>query len=213
MSETRWQKGRMYRTVDAEFAVIDRIEGDIIRGRLCEEPFDTGRYFSWEARTGKPLRSGSPGDALTDAEFDKSTGEHVKRAETWGELYGGRHEIDDQLLGLAGAPTPYALMSATGYVQLADILAAAFQQSATGKGRARHQRGETPWIEQPILTIARRRGVGFQLGQVEKKVDEADMMIERGEHDAAERELLGAIVYLAATVQLIRERRNVKKEG
>jgi hypothetical protein len=204
MSETRWQKGRMYRTVDAEFAVIDRIEGDIIRGRLCEEPFDTGRYFSWEARTGKPLRSGSPGDALTDAEFDKSTGEHIRRIDepTAGEL---GTPLDDLRDGLN--------VDTSGYVQLADILAAAFQQSATGKGRARHQRGETPWIEQPILTIARRRGVGFQLGQVEKKVDEADMMIERGEHDAAERELLGAIVYLAATVQLIRERRNVKKEG
>jgi hypothetical protein len=94
-------------------------------------------------------------------------------------------------------PSPYA--------SLQSILAEAYQQASQGKGRERHQRGDTPFLEQPIMTIGRVVGHGFQLGQVMKKTDEAAGMLDRGERQAARRELLGAIVYLAAAVLMIDE--------
>jgi hypothetical protein len=94
-------------------------------------------------------------------------------------------------------PSPYA--------SLQSILAEAYQQASQGKGRERHQRGDAPFDQQPIMTIGRVVGHGFQLGQVMKKTDEAAGMLDRGERQAARRELLGAIVYLAAAVLMIDE--------
>jgi hypothetical protein len=91
------------------------------------------------------------------------------------------------------------------YASLQTILAEAYQQASQGKGRERHQRGDTPFLEQPIMTIGRVVGHGFALGQVMKKTDEAAGMLDRGERQAARRELLGAIVYLAAAVLMIDE--------
>lgn len=90
------------------------------------------------------------------------------------------------------------------YHALAAILSEAHAQAATGKGSERHANGK-PFDRQPIVEIARRHGVGFQLGQVEKKTDEAHGMLKRVEADAAIRELLGAINYTAAAILLIRE--------
>lgn len=86
------------------------------------------------------------------------------------------------------------------YKTLHDVLKEAFDQAATGKGAVRHAKGE-PFEHQPILQIARRYGIGFLLGQAEKKMDEA----QRLETEAAVRDLLGAINYLAAAVILRRE--------
>jgi hypothetical protein len=82
-----------------------------------------------------------------------------------------------------------------GYEKLADVLARAYYQAAKGKGAERHSRGE-PFHEQVIIEGARRFGVGSLLFQSFKKSEES----QRLPKDAAIRELLGAIVYLAGAV-------------
>ena len=91
-----------------------------------------------------------------------------------------------------------------GYTDLFCILHRALDQAQQGKGHERHAAGRD-FIDQPIMSITRGRGFGFPFGQVEKKIDEADGMIQRGELKAAERELLGAINYIAAAVIRIHE--------
>lgn len=91
------------------------------------------------------------------------------------------------------------MKSVDGYERLADVLERAFDQAATGKGAERHADNK-PFHRQPMQQIADRRGVGFILGQSDKKSEEAQGMANRGQVDAAVRELLGAIVYLAGAV-------------
>jgi len=96
-------------------------------------------------------------------------------------------------------------MYAEGYELLANILTDAFEQASTGKGKERHGRG-LPWHEQAIFTLGRQYGPGGTGFQAAKKIGEAMGMIERGDFEAAEREILGTIVYAAATVALVREK-------
>ena len=91
------------------------------------------------------------------------------------------------------------MKNVSGYERLADVLERAFDQAATGKGAERHA-DDNPFHQQPMQTIGDRRGVGFILGQADKKSEEAQGMANRGQIDAAVRELLGAIVYLAGAV-------------
>lgn len=91
------------------------------------------------------------------------------------------------------------MMNVEGYERLADVLERAFDQAATGKGAERHA-DDKPFHQQPMQTIGDRRGVGFILGQADKKSEEAQGMANRGQVDAAVRELLGAINYLAGAV-------------
>lgn len=93
---------------------------------------------------------------------------------------------------------------ATMYQPLNDVLRAAYQQAASGKGRDRHANGK-PFLDQPIMEIGRMVGMGYQTGQAMKKAQEAGGMVQRGQHDAARAELLGAINYLAAAYILIGE--------
>ena len=76
-----------------------------------------------------------------------------------------------------------------GYVELYAVLMDALRQAETGKGADRHQLGGEAFEEQPICEITRRVGLGFPLGQVMKKCDEASRM-SSGD---AERELLGKV--------------------
>lgn len=87
------------------------------------------------------------------------------------------------------------------YLSLATVLQAAYDQAATGKGKERHANG-LPWTEQPIFQIAELSGVGFNVGQSIKKLQESIGMASRGEHEAAKREVLGAIVYAASVYVL-----------
>lgn len=91
------------------------------------------------------------------------------------------------------APAP------AGYECLADVLDAALMQAASGKGAERHAGGH-PFATQPMQEITRMVGIGFPLGQAMKKSQEAGTMASRGQADAARRELLGAINYLAGAV-------------
>lgn len=105
-----------------------------------------------------------------------------------------------------------AMISKTGgrrqsgdYAALRSVLDEAFLQSAEGKGNARHA-NDKPFGKQPILEIGRMVGPGFAAGQIMKKAQEAIGMAARGETEAAANELLGAIVYAASAVVLVREK-------
>lgn len=82
-----------------------------------------------------------------------------------------------------------------GYEKLGEVFLRAIEQSAYGKGKERHATGE-PFHEQPICLITRRVGMGYPLGQAEKKIEES----QRLDNDSAVFELIGAINYLAAAV-------------
>lgn len=81
------------------------------------------------------------------------------------------------------------------YRTLAVVLQMAYQQAASGKGAKRHGQ-DLPFTEQPLFRLMDLYGPGFALGQAGKKAQES----QRLEKDAAVRELLGAINYLAAVV-------------
>lgn len=90
-------------------------------------------------------------------------------------------------------------LHAAGYGKLGDVLHSAFHQAARGKGKDRHA-DEKPFHEQSMARITQRRGIGHPLGQADKKTEEAQRMLERGEDDKAVHELLGAIIYLAGAI-------------
>lgn len=102
-------------------------------------------------------------------------------------------ELRRTYYGSAISPTP------AGYEYLTDVLDRAFVQAAITKGAERHADNRA-FDDQPMQHIARRRGIGFILGQADKKSEEAQGMLSRGEREKAVHELLGAIVYLAGAV-------------
>lgn len=91
------------------------------------------------------------------------------------------------------------------YYALAGILNAAFDQASSGKGKERHANGR-PFDRQPIMEMGRMTGPSGPAFQAMKKTQEALGMVSRGDYAAAERELLGAIIYAAAAVLLVREK-------
>ena len=95
-----------------------------------------------------------------------------------------------------------------GYKDLGMVLHAALDQASAGKGKERHAQGDTPFNRQPIMEIGRMVGHGFNTGQAIKKAQEAMRM----EPEAAKRELLGAINYLAAAYLLIEEKQESEGE-
>jgi hypothetical protein len=97
-----------------------------------------------------------------------------------------------------------------GYDSLFTVLAKALHQAQDGKGAERHSNG-LPFDQQPIMVIGQLVGMGFQTGQAIKKAVEAQGMVKRGEFAAAEREILGAVNYLAAVAIEI-NRRATKEE-
>lgn len=88
-----------------------------------------------------------------------------------------------------------------GYDSLQFVLKQAYDQATIGKGKERHAGGR-PFDEQPIMTIPRTlngiAGLGGLAYQINKKTTEAVNMADRGYFEAAQREFLGAINYLAA---------------
>lgn len=93
-----------------------------------------------------------------------------------------------------------------GYEALARVLGLAYDQSAKGKGKERHANAR-PFLDQPIMTIGRMLGstADGEFYQVIKKAQEASNMVARGNTSGAKAELLGVIVYAAATYILIEE--------
>lgn len=93
-----------------------------------------------------------------------------------------------------------------GYEPLARILGLAYDQSAKGKGKERHANAK-PFLKQPIMEIGRMLGstADGEFYQVIKKAQEASNMVAKGNTSGAKAELLGVIVYAAATYLLIEE--------
>lgn len=87
-----------------------------------------------------------------------------------------------------------------GYLNLRRVLDLALEQASAGKGKERHAT-DNPFDQQPMMEIGRMVGHGFCLGQAIKKAQEASRM----QPDAAQRELLGAINYLAGAYLLLEE--------
>ena len=85
------------------------------------------------------------------------------------------------------------------YETLARILKMAYDQASAGKGKERHANGRK-FDDQPIMTIAKDHGLGYQTGQAEKKLKEAHTLLKLKGKEAAIRELLGVINYAAAAI-------------
>ncbi len=93
-----------------------------------------------------------------------------------------------------------------GYESLASVLSRALDQAQSGKGAERHGNG-LPFSEQPVMVEQRQQGgTGFTVGQARKKSLES-MGLQAQE--AAVKELLGAINYLAAAVLYLEESPNI----
>ena len=94
-------------------------------------------------------------------------------------------------------------MNTPGYESLAAVLQRAYDQAASGKGAERHACSR-PFTEQPMQSISDLLGshTGL-LYQAMKKIQES----ERMDIDAATRELLGAINYVAGAIIFIEARR------
>ena len=84
------------------------------------------------------------------------------------------------------------LIKQSCYKTIEDVLAAAVLQATKGKGQ-RHCGDATPFLEQPWVKLYRTHGLGFLLGQADKKYHEA---LSKPDTESFEREILGAIVYL-----------------
>lgn len=86
------------------------------------------------------------------------------------------------------------------YQVLAEILNEAYEQAATGKGAERHGQ-DLPFEVQPMQQISMLLGTDKGMAyQAIKKIQEAGRM----ERAAAERELLGAINYIAGMIVFYR---------
>lgn len=93
-------------------------------------------------------------------------------------------------------PIPIEVSTTNDYKSLSDVLERAYQQAAHGKGRERHAQDQ-PFDQQPMQTISQLVGSSDGLRyQAIKKIQEAGRM----DKDAAIRELLGAINYIAGTI-------------
>jgi hypothetical protein len=99
-----------------------------------------------------------------------------------------------------GADNWHNVIVKHGYFPLLSVLNDALNEAQNGKGAERHGNGLS-FTEQPALTITRAVGLGFPLGQAMKKIQECQRM----DTDAAKRELLGAINYLAAAILFLDE--------
>lgn len=96
-------------------------------------------------------------------------------------------------------PDAAVVLSSPGYESLAAILEEAFAQASAGKGKERHA-NDAPFDSQAMQYIIGAHGVGFALGQADKKMRESYNL----SHVAAVRELLGAIVYIAGAIIAMR---------
>jgi len=91
-----------------------------------------------------------------------------------------------------------------GYEKLREVLKRAGEQASLGKGKERHSETQgvfRPFHEQPICSIGRMVGTGYNIGQGMKKGHEARELPQERAVD----ELLGAINYFASAVILMEE--------
>ena len=91
------------------------------------------------------------------------------------------------------------------YQSLFSVLMEGLDQAQFGKGRNQHSAGED-FVEQEICETTRAVGLGFPLGQSRKKCRESLRILEQKGSEAAKKELLGAIVYIAAACIILDEK-------
>jgi len=77
------------------------------------------------------------------------------------------------------------------------IFTLALQQATNGKGSERHGKNVTDFTEQPWVSLAKVHGTGFLTGQAQKKIMEAVANKKEADYLWYEKEILGAINYLA----------------
>lgn len=102
-------------------------------------------------------------------------------------------------------------MADLGADEFKDVLLSAYEQVFDGKGNERHGNGN-PLYSQPWFSISNAVGNGFLTGQSIKKTMEAAQMAGTDGYSAQrfERELLGAIAYLAFAIM---HRRSLDRES
>lgn len=97
-----------------------------------------------------------------------------------------------------------------GERKVSEVIHQAILRCFSGKGKERHNiEGTVDFMDQPLMEISRRTGIGGPLYQVHKKAYEAHDMVRKGDSERARNELLDIIIYTAATVLLLDE----QKEG
>jgi hypothetical protein len=79
------------------------------------------------------------------------------------------------------------------------IFEQAVKQASEGKGSERHG-SKNDFLKQQWVTLAETHGVGFLTGQAQKKLTEAVTNKTADNFDWYERELLGAINYIAMAI-------------
>lgn len=102
---------------------------------------------------------------------------------------------------MSGAPSEREEL----YTRPRRVLAKALNDMTSGKGDVRHATPNVPFEQQDMMQAGRVHGLGFPLGQIEKKAREASRMAQRGDSRAAQRELLGVIAYAAGAWLLLAE--------
>lgn len=85
------------------------------------------------------------------------------------------------------------------YPDAGTVIDTAILQATKGKGQ-RHGGDKTPFLEQPWVRLYKTHGLGFLLGQADKKYHEA---CGKENKEDAEREFLGAIVYLGMALLVL----------
>ena len=127
----------------------------------------------------------------------------VNKGSRESKLHSMLGEAESYILGDATLPPrPESAGTSQAYVHLRRILDEAYNQSAEGKGKERHEREEgQPFEDQPICQLQRMFGTGGGFYQVAKKMEES----QRLPFKQAKAELLGGIVYLAASIKVLEE--------
>lgn len=98
-----------------------------------------------------------------------------------------------------------------GERKVGEVIHQAMLRCFSGKGKERHNiEGTVDFMDQPLMEISRRTGIGGPLYQVHKKAYEAHDMVRKGDFERARNELLDIIIYTAATVLLLDEQKGDK---
>lgn len=96
-----------------------------------------------------------------------------------------------------------------GYEPLLTVLIDALNQAQFGKGKERHA-NDKPFVMQPIITETVALGIAAPIYQVRKKALETITIENLHGADSAYAEMLGAIVYSAATAWCIKAKENTE---
>lgn len=196
------EEGKFYR--DASGRKVGPMRSAEVDGRAFFLAENTGYHYAENGRSGF---YGIPDDTRKPLHLIAEVTSHDKTSADIHDLIAKSLQDDSDTLSPIREDRTVPVFVREGYDSLFTILCRALHQAQEGKGRERHANGK-PFDQQPIMVIAGQVGMGFQTGQAIKKTVEAHGMVNRGDLAAAERELLGAINFLAAAVLRINRMAN-----